>query len=302
MAEQHLRTLLGTVAGKLLGEQARIAALVGGRVSAAADVRGVAAKRGLNLQQLLARHQPPLHPVAAHQLHGMACRVERGLVAKEVRNAALQPVKLQPQAAHQRLVCLVAVGPQGHDLRHVALERRIVALAQKLQAPAPLRAVHARAQQQRGLGIEHPLQRLPGRSAVRPGLAVADGNLRRIGKTGFQRCIALPIHHGDRVAALQQMPRRTDADDAGAQNKNVHGRAVWSFLRASGRKNPDWVKRQSVRSAEPQMCLQPAPDQACAAELGDSLGVALKWCNCFTTMHHDELQAHRRLVHPHQRQ
>ena len=43
----------------------------------------------------------------------------------------------------------VAVSAQRHDLRHIALERGVVALAEELQTPAPLGRIQLRAKQQR---------------------------------------------------------------------------------------------------------------------------------------------------------
>ena len=118
----------------------------------------------------------------------------------------------------------MAVGPQRHDLLHVALKRRIVALRQELQAPAPLLPVHLRAKQQRGFLVEHPLERLERRFAVGPRLAVAHRDLRSVGEAGFECSVGLAVDHDDFVTALQQVPRRADADDAGAENNGFHMR------------------------------------------------------------------------------
>ena len=120
----------------------------------------------------------------------------------------------------------MAVGAQGDELLHIALKGGVVALRQELQAPAPLLPAFAKRQlrpeQQRRIVAEHPFQRLQRRVAVGPGLAVADGNLGGIGKAGFQRCAWLAVHHRDLVPALQQMPRGAHANDACAQNDNLH--------------------------------------------------------------------------------
>ena len=153
----------------------------------------------------------------------VACGIERLLVGVEVGNAAFKPVVFNARAVHQFLQCGVAVGAQRHDLLHIALERRVVALGEELQAPAPLLPVHLRAKQQRCFLVEHPLERLERRLAVGPGFAIAHRNLRSIGKAGFKGSVRLAIDDDHVMTALQQVPRCADADDAGAQDNGFHG-------------------------------------------------------------------------------
>lgn len=141
-------------------------------------------------------------------------------------NAALQPLELDTGLLDHVLERQMAVGAQRHDLLDIARERPVIALGQELQAPAPLRAVEPGPQQQRSLFVEHPFQRLPGRLAIGPGLTVADRDLAAIGIAGLQGRTALAVHHGDLMTALAQMPGGADADDAGAQDDDVHAASV----------------------------------------------------------------------------
>ena len=228
---QELRTPRGTAAGQLLREHAGVAAFVGAGVGAAGDLVAIGLEGGLNLQQLIAADQTALHAEFAHQLHRVACGVKRFLVGVEVGNAALEPVVFNAGAGHQVLEGRVAVGAQGHNLLHVALKRRVVALRQELQAPAPLVPVELRAKQQRCLFVEHPLQRLERRFAVGPRLAIAHRDLCRVGEAGFKGSVGLAIDDDHLMPAFEQVPRCADADDAGAEDYGFHEGAVCDTLR-----------------------------------------------------------------------
>ena len=223
---QELNTAFGAAPGQRLGKHTGVAAFVAGGESAAHDLLGKLAQGGFDLEQLGSGYHLARHAVFAHQRGGVASGVERFLFGVVVRNAALQPVVVNAGAAHHVFQGGVAVGAQGDELLHIALEGGVVALRQKLQAPAPLLPAftkwQARPEQQRRVVAEHPFQRLERRVAVGPGFAVTDGNLRGIVKAGFQRGIKLPVHHRDFVPALQQMPGGADADNARAQNYNFH--------------------------------------------------------------------------------
>ncbi|MCY1547735.1 hypothetical protein D9M68_838060 [compost metagenome] len=129
---------------------------------------------------------------------------------------------MQAGAGHHVFQRGVAVAAQGHQLRHIAFKRGVVALAQELHAPEPLRRVQLRAEFERAFRVEQPLQRLQRRLAVGPGLAIAHRNLRCVAKAGFQRGIGLAIHQRDFVAPLQQMPRGAHTNDACTQYDDLH--------------------------------------------------------------------------------
>ena len=147
-------------------------------------------------------------------------------------NSAFQPLKLYAGAGNHVFQGLMAVSAQGNDLLHITGKGTVIALGQKLQTPAPLGGVELGAKQQRCLFVEHPFERLPRCLAVGPGLAIADRDLAAIGKAGLQRRAALAVNHGDLMAALAQMPGGADADDAGAQDEDVHGLSVCTLAQA----------------------------------------------------------------------
>jgi hypothetical protein len=152
------------------------------------------------------------------------------LVHVVVGNAFFHAVEVDTGVRHDLLEGRVAVRTQCHQLMHVAFEGPVIAVGQKLQAPAvlqpPLTQGELRPEQQRRFLAEHPFQRLPGGFAVGPGLAIAHRNLGGIGKAGFQRSTGLTVNHGNFMALLQQVPGGADADDAGAEYGNFHPRSV----------------------------------------------------------------------------
>ncbi len=222
VAHQGLHALVAAQLGELLGEGQAVAGLVALGVGAADDAVGKTAQRGFDLQQLVFAHHLAVHAVAAHQFGGAARLVKRLLAGVVVGDALGQAVVLQAGAGHHVFQRGVAVAAQRHQLRHVAFKGGVVALAQELHAPEPLRRVQLRAEFERAFGVEQPLQRLQGRLAVGPGLAIAHRNLRCVAKAGFQRGIGLAIHQRDFVAPLQQMPRGAHTNDACTQYDDLH--------------------------------------------------------------------------------
>ena len=211
---------------QLFGKHAGITAFIGFRESAARYLVGVRRECRLDLEQFFATDQTALHTVLAHQLHAFGGFIKGFLAAVEMGNAALQPLELDAGLLDHVFERSVAVGAQGHDLLHIARKGFVIALTEELQAPAPLRRVQLRAKQQRRFFVEHPFERLPRCLAAGPRLAVAHGYLRAIGKAGLQRGAGLAVHHGDLMAALAQMPGGADADDAGAEDDDVHALSV----------------------------------------------------------------------------
>ena len=212
--------------GQRLGEDAGIAAFVARGVGAAHNMLGKGFEGGLDFEQLIAAHQLAGHAIFAHQRGCIACRVEGFLVGKKVRNAAFKPLVINAGAAHHVFQRIVAVGTQGDNLLHIALERRVIALRQKFHAPQPLVPAishgHARAKQQWRIVTKHPFERFERCVPIRPRLAIAHRDLRRIGKAGFHGGIQLALHHDHLMPALQQVPSRAHADDACAQNDDFH--------------------------------------------------------------------------------
>ena len=224
--------------GQGLGKGAGVARLVAGGVGAPGDVWAIVLERWLDAQQLLAADHLAVHTVAGHQFGRLGCRFKRMGVVEIVGDTVLQTLVLDAGGGHHLFKGGVAIGAQGDELLHIALKGGVVAIGQKLQAPGVLAPAGAkrvlRAKQQWRLFAQHPLERLERRLAVGPGFAIAHRDLPGVGKTGFQCGAALALDHGHLVAALGQMPGGADADDAGAQDDDVHGAQVCAI---AGRSN-----------------------------------------------------------------
>jgi hypothetical protein len=224
---QKPHTPIRAAAGQRLGKDPGIAAFVAGGVGAADNAVGKRLEGRLYRQQLGRAHDAPCHAIFAHQRGGVARGVKRLLLGVVMRDAALQAVVFDAGGLHHLLEGVMAVGAQRHQLLHIALKRCVIALPEELQAPAPLLPALAkrqlRAKQQRRIVTKHPFQRLQRRIPVGPGFAVADGNLRRIGKAGFQRRAGLPVNNRHLMAPLQQMPGGAYTNNSRAQNNDFHG-------------------------------------------------------------------------------
>jgi hypothetical protein len=96
------------------------------------------------------------------------------------------------------------------------------AFAQELQAPQPLAHVGADAEQQRRVFLPEPLQHLQRRARVGPGFGMADRDLPAVGEAGLRGRRGLAVDDGDVVALLAQEIGRGDAEQAGAENEDVH--------------------------------------------------------------------------------
>mmetsp|Transcript_49004 Transcript_49004/g.115075 ORF Transcript_49004/g.115075 Transcript_49004/m.115075 type:complete len:405 (+) Transcript_49004:3300-4514(+) len=223
MLVQQLRAALGTQPGELLREDLGVATFVAGREGSSEDAVAEGGQRRLDLQHLVAAQHAPVHAMAAHDLGARGAVVEIGLAGEEVQDAALQPVVLDAGAVDQLLQRLVRVAAQLHQLLHVALERGRRALHQKGQAPAPLVGVQPGAEQQWRVVAQQPLGHLEGRAGIGPGLAEAHRDLGAVGEAGFQGRIGLAVDDDDLVAFVEQVPGGGDADDAGAENDDLHG-------------------------------------------------------------------------------
>ncbi len=181
-------------------------------------------QRRLQLHRRVGRDHAAVAAQFAHQRGWGVGGVEFPGVGVEVQDALGALVVLQAQVGAQLLQHAAAVAAQLHDLADVVAGARGCAFTQELQAPQPLAHVGTQAEQQRRVFTPQPLQQLQRRTRVGPGLGMADRHLPAVGKTGFRRGAGLAVDHGDLVALLLQEMGGADAEQAGAQNEDVHGR------------------------------------------------------------------------------
>src|SRR5262249_42602251 len=69
---------------------------------------------------------------------------------------------------------------------------------------------------------------------------------RAVGEAGFQRGVRLAVDDDDLVAFVQQVPGGGDADDAGAENDDLHARGSQSGCRSSCKPRPAISKATSA--------------------------------------------------------
>jgi len=98
------------------------------------------------------------------------------------------------------------------------------AVAQHGEAPAHQAHVQVRADDQRPVLHQQPLDRLQRHARSGPGRRVTRRHLAGIGVAGFLAGRVLAVDHRDLVAGLRQKPRARHADDAAAQNDDLHAR------------------------------------------------------------------------------
>lgn len=166
-------------------EQVHVTAFVFRRVVAADDGIAMRRQRGLDGDDLVGRHHAALDAEVAHQPGGALGIFEFLRIAIEIQDAALKMVVLDAQVgAHgaQRGAAVFSHADHGAD---VGRQPAGQALAQERQAPHPLAPVELRAEQQRRVFLEHPLQQLERRLGIGPGFGVGHRDLRAVGQAGF---------------------------------------------------------------------------------------------------------------------
>ena len=118
---------------------------------------------------------------------------------------------------------------QPHGLDRVRLVARDV--GQELGHPADLVQRGARVDEQRRVGLQHPLQALQHRAPLGPGLGVRGGELPAVGEARLHRGIAVAVEDRHLEAAVQQLIGGRQAGHAGADHGN---RSHGSTLQGSG--------------------------------------------------------------------
>ncbi len=76
--------------------------------------------------------------------------------------------------------------------------------------------------QQRCVGLKGPQERLPRYLRARPGFGVAGRDLSAVGEAGLRGRGGLAVDDGDFVALLAKEIGRGDAEQAGAEDDDVH--------------------------------------------------------------------------------
>ena len=216
----ELHAALRRERSKALRELVRIARFVRRR-PAAADHRDVA-QCGLDLGAAARAHHLQVAAVLAHHARGLDRVAELALARIEMQDAAREMVILYAGFGAQLLQARAAVQAERHQLPDVVRRARGRALAQEREAPEPLREIGARPEKQRRLLAAEPLQDLARHARIGPRLRVRHRDLPAIGERGLQAGGIVPLEQRDLVAGLAEVPGGGNADDAGAENQDVH--------------------------------------------------------------------------------
>ncbi|CFM34232.1 Uncharacterised protein [Bordetella pertussis] len=219
-AELHAQRL--GLLGQLQGEAPAIAGFVVGQAQAAGQLVQRARQRRLGGGQAVAVEQFVRHAalfehgdVAPRGFHlrGGAEQLQRALGALLVLDAGIGAQGAQAvaavfgQAQHAFLVDAVAAGR---------------AIGQHRRQPAPLVETAVGADGQRRMLLEHPLQRLERDAGRRPRRGVARRHLAGIAVAGFVGRPGAALQHRDLRALARQIIGGRRADDAAAQDDDVH--------------------------------------------------------------------------------
>ena len=206
-----------------LGEQARIAALVGRAEDRAGEL--VPGRRQRRVDSDGARDVDDLHLLA---VLGQDLGLDRGLrearrVAVEIQQAAVLGVVGDRGLGHDPVQLFLGVEAQAVLAQGVDARPLGGALAQELERPGPEARVGTQAEAQRLVGPEQRLEQDPGRRRRGPGVGMAGRDQAGVAGAGLFAGALAPLDDRDLVAVLEQLVGRGDADDPGAHDQDLHG-------------------------------------------------------------------------------
>ena len=242
-AVAELHALLRRQGRQAGGEQVDVTGFVGRREGGTCQLVACRGQGRLDLDHAVGRDDLAHHP---HLLHD-PCRLQRLveilLAGVEVHDPLREVVILDARLLTQRLQAGTAVGAQVDELEHVVAGALRRALAQELQAPAPLRRVGPQPEEQRCIFPPQPFQQLHGCRRIGPGFGVADRDLPTIAEARLAGSPPVAFQYRHLVACLVQIPGRGHAHDSGTHHDHPHVVSPW-FL------NGEFAaERQPTRSA-----------------------------------------------------
>ena len=204
-------------------EPVRVARFVARRERPADDACGRTAQCGLDGEAFAGGDRLHVATVFAHDGSGTDAGLEFTFVRVEMQDPAFEMVVpdagLRPQCLQRR----ATVQSERHELTDVLARAPRQAFTQEVQAPAPLRGIGPEAEQQRGILAPEPADDLRRRVRIGPRFRVAHGDLAAIREAGLEAGSGLAIDDGDGVTCPREKPRGGGADDAAAEDEDVHG-------------------------------------------------------------------------------
>ena len=158
-----------------------------------------------------------------HAVLGQHFDVLRGgiqllLGTEQLGGAQVAAFEFDAGLAAQLIEAVAAVLGHAHHARFVDRIALMRAVAQHLRQPTVLVPVQARADRQRGMLGEQPLDRLQRHARRGPRRGVAERQLACVGETGFQRRTGLAVDDRDFKPGLPQVPGTGRADHTAAKD------------------------------------------------------------------------------------
>jgi len=162
---------------------------------------------------------------AALAQHGdvAGAAVELLLRAKELQGALHALVVCDARRGPQRAQAVAAVFSQTHHPLLVDGVARRGAVGERRERPAQEGQVDVRPDDERPVVHRQPLDRLQRYAGARPRRRITRRDFARVGEARLERRLGLAVDDRDLMAGERQLPRRGDADDAGAENQDPHG-------------------------------------------------------------------------------
>ena len=212
------------------GELAAVAHFVLRQVDGT-EQRGVGLERGLDGARLLAadfvKHHAGLAQHRQPRLHDALL-----LLAAQQHQVTLAALEFVFHARGHLVQALAAVESQALQLRAVGGVGAGIAGAQPAAHPAQVGHGQRPRHAHRGVARQQVADDLARHARRGPGRDVAGRQHAGVGKAGALGHAGVALEYGDLVAIKGQFVRGSDADDAGAEDGDVHGAAGRGFARA----------------------------------------------------------------------
>ena len=157
--------------------------------------------------------------------------IELRLCAKYLKGSACAVFISNAGIGAQLAQAITAVFRQTHHAFFVDAVTRCGAVAQHLHHPLRLVESAVGTDGQGGVLLKQPFHGFERNAWRCPRRGVARGDLTCIGKTGFFRCLWLPVNHRDIHTRAGQVISRGDSDHATSQNDGFHELSLFCTMK-----------------------------------------------------------------------
>ena len=207
------------------------AGLAIGRVDRARDLARDRGEAGLGREDTVAIEHPQVEALVAQQPHvvvGGGDTIRRAEIVQQPLTAIAEG---DARLLHDRLQLLQGIGGEAQLEQGIAPGRGVGALAEELQRPQPQGRVEPQLVLDPQVAVEERAHRHLERVGRSPGIAVGRGVEPGIAVARFHRRPLAPLDDDDLVPIPGQRVGGGHADDAGADDGDLHGRACPATVR-----------------------------------------------------------------------